>query len=66
MNEDIIKGKWKQLRGDVQAKWGKLTDDELDQVEGNRDVLVGKIQEAYGKTRDEAEKELKAFERDYR
>ncbi|PJB70022.1 MAG: CsbD family protein [Alphaproteobacteria bacterium CG_4_9_14_3_um_filter_47_13] len=65
MNEDIIKGKWTQIKGDIKTKWGKLTDDELDQIKGNRDKLIGKLQESYGKTRDEAEQELKDFEKKY-
>ena len=58
MNEDIIKGNWKQLKGQVQKQWGKLTDDDLDRVDGNREQLVGVIQERYGKTKDEAEREV--------
>ena len=62
MNWDQIAGNWKQFKGQVRERWGKLTDDELDQVEGRREVLLGKIQEKYGITREEAEKELKDFE----
>jgi uncharacterized protein YjbJ (UPF0337 family) len=62
MNTDILLGKWKQLKGQAKQKWGKLTDDELDRIEGSRDELVGLIQERYGKTRDEAEKEVDAWE----
>ncbi len=62
MNEDIIKGKWNQFKGDVQKKWSKLTDDQLDQVNGNRTKLLGTIQESYGIAKDEAEKQLKAWE----
>ncbi len=58
MNWDIIEGKWKQLKGSAKENWGKLTDDELDQAAGNRDKLVGKIQEKYGVARDEAEKQV--------
>lgn len=61
MNEDIIKGKWKQLTGTIQEKWGKLTRDDLDVAEGNTEYLVGKIQERYGIARDEAEKQVKEF-----
>jgi uncharacterized protein YjbJ (UPF0337 family) len=57
MNEDILKGKWKQLKGDAQKKWGKLTDDDLDVINGKREQLEGKIQERYGSTREEAEKQ---------
>lgn len=64
MNWDRIEGNWKQFKGQVKRKWGELTDDELDMIEGDRDVLVGKLQERYGIARDEAEREVKAFERD--
>ena len=47
MNADIFKGKWKQLRGDVKKWWGDLTDDDLDRIAGERDKLVGRIQERY-------------------
>lgn len=62
MNWDQIKGNWKQFKGNVQIQWGKLTDDELDQVAGHRDVLLGKIQEKYGISEEEADKQLKDFE----
>ena len=58
MNKDILKGKWTQLKGGIKNNWGKLTDDDLKQVEGNREKLIGKIQERYGKNREEAEKEV--------
>lgn len=61
MDVDILKGKWKQMRGEAQRQWGKLTGDDLDVIEGNRDKLVGKIQERYGKQKDEAEKEVNAW-----
>jgi len=64
MNSDTMQGKWKQLKGQAKERWGKLTDDELDQIEGHRDQLAGKIQERYGKTKEEAEKEIDEFERD--
>lgn len=62
MNEDIIKGKWKQLKGHAQRQWGKLTDDDLDVAEGTREYLIGKIQERTGRARDEVEREVKEFE----
>lgn len=62
MNEDTIKGNWKELKGKARERWGKLTDDDLDVVAGKRDQMLGKIQQAYGRTKDEAEAELKAFE----
>ena len=58
MNRDIIEGNWKQIRGKVKARWGKLTDDELDRVEGNYDILCGKIQKAYGLSREEVERDI--------
>lgn len=61
MNRDIIKGKWNQLKGEVKVQWGKLTDDELDEINGNYDKVVGKLQEKYGYDRDRAEKEADDF-----
>lgn len=58
MNWDQVAGQWKQMKGKAKGKWGKLTDDELDIVEGKRDQLVGKIQERYGIAKNEAEKEV--------
>jgi len=59
MNWDQIEGNWKQWSGTVKEKWGKLTDDDLTQMAGHRDQLVGRIQEAYGTTKDEAERQVK-------
>ena len=53
---------WKQFTGKVKEQWGKLTDDELDQIAGKRDMLVGRIQEKYGIAQEEAEKQVKAWE----
>ncbi|WP_339633419.1 CsbD family protein [uncultured Sneathiella sp.] len=64
VNEDILKGKWKQIKGEAQKKWGKLTDDDLDQIDGDREVFLGRIQEKYGVAREEAEDMLNKFERD--
>lgn len=58
MNGAELKAKWKQMTGEAKRQWGKLTDDDLKIVEGDRDKLVGKIQERYGKNRDEAEREV--------
>ena len=58
MNWDQVEGKWKQLKGLVKQKWGKLTDDDLDVIAGKRDQLAGKIQERYGVTREEARKQV--------
>ncbi|GAU79829.1 CsbD family protein [Fusibacter sp. 3D3] len=63
MNESILKGKWKQVKGNVKKQWGKLTDDEIDVIEGNVEILSGKIQEKYGKSKDEADEEIRAFEK---
>jgi uncharacterized protein YjbJ (UPF0337 family) len=62
MNWDVIEGNWKQFKGHVKEKWGKLTDDNLDTIAGKRDQLTGQIQEAYGITKDQAELQVKAFE----
>ncbi len=58
MNTDILEGKWKQAKGEIKAKWGKLTDDEIDIAQGNKDKFLGILQEKYGMERDEAQKEL--------
>ena len=63
MNEDRIKGQWKQLAGKIKTQWGKLTDDHLDVIDGKRDALAGRIQEIYGVTREEAEQQIKDFEK---
>ncbi|MDP3293304.1 MAG: CsbD family protein [Nevskia sp.] len=62
MNEDIIKGKLKQLTGNIKAKWGELTDDDAALVNGKREVLVGKLQEKYGLTKEKAEQQIKELE----
>jgi uncharacterized protein YjbJ (UPF0337 family) len=56
MNSDQMAGKWKQMKGAAKQKWGKLTDDDLDVIAGQRDILVGKLQERYGIAREEAQK----------
>lgn len=63
MNWDIVKGNWKQFQGRVKANWGKLTDHQLGVIDGRRLELAGKIQEAYGISRDEAERQIVEFER---
>lgn len=65
MNSDILKGKWKQLKGDMQKKWGDLTDDDLDVAEGHAEHLSGKLQERYGWTKEQAEQEIKSFSDNY-
>ena len=61
MNWDEIEGKWKQMSGSVREKWGKLTDDDLDVIGGQKDQLVGKIQQRYGCQKEQAEKEVDDF-----
>jgi uncharacterized protein YjbJ (UPF0337 family) len=56
MNWDQVEGKWKQFRGSAKQQWGKLTDDDLEQIAGTRDKLVGKLQERYGIAKEEAQK----------
>jgi len=51
MNKDIVKGKLKQLAGEIKRKWGRITDDDLMQAEGSLDKLVGRIQERTGEQR---------------
>jgi uncharacterized protein YjbJ (UPF0337 family) len=62
MNEDRVEGNWKQFKGKVKEQWGRLTDDDLDVISGQRDQLSGKIQERHGVARDEAERQIKDFE----
>jgi len=59
MNEYRIKGNWNELKGKAKEKWGELTDDELDQIDGNTDQLVGAIQKRYGRSIEEAKREVK-------
>jgi uncharacterized protein YjbJ (UPF0337 family) len=61
MNTDIAAGKWKQMKGEVKRQWGKLTDDDIDQIDGNNEKLLGIVQERYGKSRDEAERDVKEW-----
>jgi len=63
MNWDQIAGKWKQAKGQAQQKWGDLTNDDLDVIDGKREELVGKVQEKYGIAKDEAEKQVAEFEK---
>jgi len=61
VNWDEMSGGWKQVKGEARVKWGRLTDDDLDTIEGSRDKLVGKLQEVYGRTREQAEREADEF-----
>lgn len=63
MNWDRMEGNWKQFKGRIREQWGKLTDDQIDEIAGQRDQLVGRIQESYGLHRDEAEQRVKDWER---
>jgi len=63
MNWDRIQGNWKQLKGSVREQWAKLTDDQLEAIAGQRDRLVGKIQETYGITKEETEKQVAAWQK---
>ena len=65
MNWDTIEGGWKTAKGKVREQWGKLTDDDLDVIAGKRDQLVGTLQKRYGKTKDEIEQEVTAYEREH-
>lgn len=61
MNRDILKGNWNQLKGKVRERWGELTDDEIDQIEGEREQLVGVLQKHYGYAKEEAEREVEEW-----
>ena len=61
MNWDQIEGNWKQFKGKAREKWGDLTDDELDQIGGKKDQLVGAIQARYGRSKDEADRDADAW-----
>ena len=65
MNQDVFKGKWMQLKGEVRTQWGKLTNDDLDQIQGNTEKLVGKLQERYGYARERAQEEYDNFIKRY-
>lgn len=58
MNTDQMKGKWKQMKGAVKERWGKLTDDDLDVIDGQQEQLIGKVQERYGVAREAAQKQV--------
>lgn len=61
MNKDVAKGQFNQIKGKIKQQWGKLTDDEIDQMEGNVEILAGKLQERYGWDRAEAERQAREF-----
>lgn len=65
MNWDIAAGNWKQFKGKVKEQWADLTDDDLTKIEGRRDQLIGRVQERYGVAKDEAERQVKDWEKLY-
>ncbi len=65
MNADILKGKWTEMKGEVKVKWGKLTDDDMTQIEGYEERLLGLLQKRYGYSKDQAEREYSEFMRWY-
>jgi len=66
MNQDQAGGQWKQFKGKVKEQWGKLTDDDLQMVEGKQDQLIGRLQERYGIAREEAERQIRDFQKQNR
>ena len=58
MNTDVLQGKWTQLKGQVRKQWGKLTDDDMDKIQGDAEILQGRIQERYGRTKEQAKEEV--------
>ncbi|TXD96929.1 CsbD family protein [Psychrobacter frigidicola] len=65
MNKHTIKGDWNQLKGSAKQKWADLTDDDLLHVEGSRDKLVGKVQERYGHSKDDAERAVDEWQNEH-
>lgn len=65
MNRDRLEGNWTQIKGKIKEKWGKLTDDELDVIDGRKDRLIGKLQERYGIMKDDAERDVDRFVDDF-
>jgi uncharacterized protein YjbJ (UPF0337 family) len=61
VNSDVLKGKWQQLKGEARIQWGRLTDDDLDQIQGNAEKLAGKLQERYGYAQEQAKNEVDEF-----
>jgi uncharacterized protein YjbJ (UPF0337 family) len=61
MNKDMLKGKWMQMKGDVRGWWGRLTDDDVTQIQGDAEKMIGKLQERYGYSREMAEEEVTEF-----
>ncbi len=65
VNQDILAGKWKQMRGELKTWWGKLTDDDVDRIGGQKDKLIGLLQERYGYAREQAEQEIERRLQEY-
>jgi uncharacterized protein YjbJ (UPF0337 family) len=63
MNWDRIAGQWRQLKGQAQMRWGRITDDDWTLIEGSRDALIGKLQSLYGRSKDEIEREVDEWSR---
>ena len=61
MNMDQLKGRWAQIKGEAKVQWGKLTDDDLDQIDGNAEKLAGRLQERYGYEREQAKRAVDDF-----
>jgi uncharacterized protein YjbJ (UPF0337 family) len=61
MNPEILRGRWNELKGDIRTRWGKLTDDDVMQVQGQAEKLIGMLQQRYGYKREQAEKEINDF-----
>jgi len=61
MNEDVLKGKWKEIKGSVKENWGKFTDDDITEIEGKQEKLLGLLQKTYGYSKEKADEEYKHF-----
>lgn len=66
INKDVFQGKWHEYKGKLKEKWGRLTDNDIAEINGKRETLLGKLQTRYGYAKDRAEKELNEFEKSYR
>ena len=66
MNQDIFEGKWEEVKGKVKTAWGKLTDDDLKQIEGNQQEIYGKLQKYYGYSKEKSEEAIKDFKKQYK
>jgi len=61
VNPEILKGKWNEMKGDIRARWSKLTDEDMTHIQGQAEKMIGKLQERYGYKREQAEKEINEF-----